>query len=126
DQFVYLNKIESEEKEKVKEILGKYYDELKDKEDSESMKRKDELMDIARFIIFLKDDVKLISMGESPDFIVEINGEQIGIEHTRVYDKQLVAMISNLEKTFKVVQNDLIAKFPEEKKLFNIQLNYDE
>ncbi|MBN8672814.1 MAG: hypothetical protein J0L56_01705 [Chitinophagales bacterium] len=124
-EFVSLNESESEEREMIIKIMGKYYDELKDKTDKESIKRKDELMDIARFILFLKEDVKLISMGESPDFIIEINGEQIGIEHTRVYDKALVAMISNLEKVCKDVQQALSLKAPDAKKIFNIQFNYD-
>lgn len=125
EKFINLNKTEAAEKEEIRNIIGRYYEELSNKTDKESLKRKDELMDIARFIRYLKEDVKLINMGESPDFIIEVNGEQIGLEHTRFYDHQLVAKISTLEKMCRNVQVKLLEEFPDEKVILNVELDYD-
>lgn len=123
EYFTRLNDVEEEVGERLKKILGKFFTEYEDKYDSESLKRKIELNNLAHFIDFFPSKIDLIEVRESPDFVVTINGEIVGIELTGIYDDDVVAQISTLQKICKKVETNLKTQNPNAKKLFNVSFN---
>lgn len=81
DHFKALDPVERERREKMIQLLGPLYDEYAEREDAEALKRKKEINDILQYIQFAgDDDWKIVEMRESPDFIIEVKGERIGLE----------------------------------------------
>jgi hypothetical protein len=74
DAFVQQNETEIGQRQQAIEALGPYFNEYVDKTDRESEKRKKELQDLAYYMLFSRQDIQLVSMQESPDFILTING----------------------------------------------------
>jgi hypothetical protein len=118
--FVALNEIDEERKSTILKIIGKFGDVYKNKYDRESMKKKEEINDLANYIYDRNLDITLESVGESPDFIVKYKNEQYGIEHTGIFDSEVVAQINNIEEILKDVSILIKERDPDFKWLINI------
>lgn len=102
DQDAYKNFIELNQAGEVRQkglmkIVGNFYEEYKDKSDRESIKKRYEITHLINYIYDSGRDIKLLSVGESPDFIVEYGDEHYGIEHTGIFDSTIVAEINIIE-----------------------------
>ncbi|HWK07049.1 MAG TPA: hypothetical protein VNS58_25620 [Puia sp.] len=121
DRFKALDPVERERREKMIQLLGPLYDEYADREDAEALKRKKEINDILHYIQFASDDDwKIIEMRESPDFIIEVKGERIGLELTGIYDQGVVAQVSKRGQVCARAEHDLREAHPEMTGLINV------
>jgi hypothetical protein len=117
---IALNERDEERQQGIKKIIGKLFDEFVDKDDRESIKKKDEITDVANYLYDTGKTASLISISESPDFIVEIDGERIGIEHTGIYNDEFVAEINIFQNIFQKCEATLKENNKDAKFLFNV------
>lgn len=121
DQFMKLDEIERERREKMIQLLGPLFGEFFSREDNEGLKRKREINDILNYIQFAgDDDWKIVKMSESPDFILEVNGEMIGLELTGLYDRGIVAQVSKRAQVCAKTEEALRSAYPEMTGLINV------
>ncbi|MBS1648295.1 MAG: hypothetical protein JSR09_01200 [Bacteroidetes bacterium] len=113
---------QQDEKLEIKKIINPFYEELKSQNTKESKKKVNELIDLGKFIYYStqENDIKIVECGEQPDFIIKIQNELIGIEHTGIYDDDVVAEIRTMKKIIGKCQEKLINEHSEITGLFNI------
>jgi len=126
ENFKQYDRIQRQRREKLIEFLGPIYNDYQNREDPEGLKRKKEINDILHYIQFAGDDGwKIIEVRESPDFIIEVNGERIGLELTGIYDQTVVAQVSKREKVCEKAQTQLREIHPEMTGLINVTFDSD-
>jgi hypothetical protein len=108
------------EKLEAKKIINPFYDELKTQNTKDSNKKVYELIDLGKFIYYSEQEIEIVECGEQPDFIVKFQNELIGIEHTGIYDDDVVAEIKTLKKIIAKSQEKLSNEHSEITGLFNI------
>jgi len=127
--FVKMNEHDKVRHKGLLEIVGELFDDLKGKTDANSLKKMKEIEDVANYLYDLKmktdANVSIVSADESPDFIIEINGERIGLEHTLYVDDNVVAKISTIRTAFSLCQKNFISEHPGAKMLLNVTVNLD-
>jgi len=114
-----LNEHDDKRIKGLKAIAGKFLDEYIDKNDRESIKKKNEINDVINYLYQTGKKVALLEVTESPDFIVEIEGERIGIEHTGIYNDEVVGQIN----MFQSILEQCEAILKENNKNINVLLN---
>ncbi len=82
-----------------------------------------EVCHLANFIISYDESLKIIEKRESPDFVVEHHGNQIGLEIERLFNLDEVQNIKSKQDLFKKAAISFEAKHPEIKILANFWLN---
>jgi hypothetical protein len=106
-----------ERREELIKIAGRFIDVYKNKDDPDSIKKQDEIAEVTSFIYDLRmrsgSKVELIDVGERPDFVIEIDGERIGLEHTKIVNDENVAKIKNVETVFRVCGKLINSEFPD-------------
>lgn len=104
-------KIQEKEKEAVKEIIEPFYTELNSNSNSNRGKI-EELKDVGKFIFKFncQKNLKLALIGcqEHPDFIITVDGEPIGLEHTRLTNEKS-RIIGDLKKAIKRAKEILVS-----------------
>jgi hypothetical protein len=110
------------EKLEIKKIINPFYEELKSQNTKESNKKVYELIDLGKFIYYSaqENEIEIVECGEQPDFIIKFQNELIGIEHTGIYDDDVVAEIKTLKKIIGRCQEKLNNERTEITGLFNI------
>ncbi|HWJ29376.1 MAG TPA: hypothetical protein VNS32_22745 [Flavisolibacter sp.] len=118
----------SNEKLEIKKIIEPYHSELKAEGNND--KKIAELIDLGKFIYSIEqakgEKIEIVSCGESPDFIVRFNGELIGIEHTRIIDKEIVVEKSLLEQSIVTAKELVLEKNARITGLYNIFISSSE
>jgi|GEM_PF-3543955 len=116
-----IQQIDSEKLE-LKKIINPFFDNLKSQNTKESNKKINELIDLGKFIyrLGLASNIEIIECGEQPDFIIRFQDELIGVEHTGIYDDDVVAEIKKIKKIISKCQNKLRNSRNDIKGLFNI------
>lgn len=116
--------IQQQQKEKleIKRIINPFYDELKSQNTKDSNKKVYELIDLGKFIYYSaqEKDIEIVECGEQPDFVIRYQNEIIGIEHTGIYDEEVVAEIKTLKKIIAKCQEKLKNEHNEIIGLFNV------
>lgn len=109
-------------KVEVKKIINPFYEELKSQNTRESNKKVNELIDLGKFIYYSEqeDEIEIVECGEQPDFIIKFKNELIGVEHTSIYDDDVVAEIKTLKKLIGKCQEKLSNERKEITGLFNV------
>ena len=95
-------------------IIGHWLEKYK----SDSKKKK-ELYDLASYIYTTGKDIKVLVVDESPDFVISVEGEAIGVEHTTLYTKA-VAPLNVMKGILEDARKILLDKHPAFTGLFNI------
>jgi hypothetical protein len=110
------------EKLEIKKIINPFFDDLSSKGTKDSQKKISELIDLGKFIYSLddKNEIEIVECGERPDFKIKYHGELVGIEHTGIFDDNIVAEIKTLKKIIKKSQEKLSKEQSHIKGLFNI------
>ncbi|MCO5239657.1 MAG: hypothetical protein M9904_06350 [Chitinophagaceae bacterium] len=110
------------EKLEIKKIINPFYEELKSQGTKDSKKKLYELIDLGKFIYYLaqENEIEIVECGEQPDFVIKYKNELIGIEHTGIYDDDVVAEIKTLKKIIDRCQKKLTTEHSEITGLFNI------
>lgn len=80
------------------------------------------MIDLGKFIdcLGLASSIEIVECGEQPDFIIRFQDELIGVEHTGIYDAEVVAEIKKIKKIIDKCQNKLRNSRNDIKGLFNI------
>ena len=122
DEFLANFKLLHEQKLKIKEIINPFYDELRLLDTKDSKKKIYELIDLGKFLVYskLESDVKIIECGEQPDFLIKHLDKVIGVEHTTIYDDEIVATIRTIKKTIEKCQKKLATERAELTGLYNL------
>jgi uncharacterized protein YlzI (FlbEa/FlbD family) len=115
----YIKGIENEKKE-IKFLINPFYEKLLVENTRESIKKLRELIDVGKFIYHFGQGMRLISCDESPDFIINFNGEDIGLEHTGMYDDDVVEKVKVFRKLVEECEKELKEKETRLLGLFNI------
>jgi hypothetical protein len=113
---------QQKEKLEIKKIINPFFDDLSSKGTKDSQKKVLELIDLGEFIYSLddKNEIEIVECGERPDFKIKYLGELIGIEHTGIFNDDVVAEIKTLKKIIKKSQEKLNKEQSHIKGLFNI------
>ena len=82
-----------------------------------------EVCHLANFITSFDESLKIIEKRESPDFIVEYHGNQIGLEIERLFNLSEVQNIKSKQELFKKAATNFEDKHPTIKILANFWLN---
>jgi hypothetical protein len=106
DETLSKFKLIQEEKLEILGLINPFYDQLKSLNTKESKKKIYELIDLGKFLVYsnFAKDVKIIECGEQPDFLIKYRDNVIGIEHTSIYDDEIVAEIRSIKKIIKKCQ----------------------
>src|SRR6266542_4426396 len=120
ENFIALNQAGEVRQEALMKIVGNLYHDYKDKNDRESIKKRNEITHLINYIYDSGRDIKLISVGESPDFIVEYAGEHYAIEHTGIFDSTVVAEINTIEDVLAETSKMLREKNTDLRLLINV------
>lgn len=99
-------------------ILKPYVDEWLDNCKGDE-KKTFELYDLVKFLYTLNRDTKVIAANESPDFVITLDGENIGIEHTTLYTKD-VAPLNVMKGILDNAKDRILKNHPEATGLLNI------
>jgi hypothetical protein len=91
--------------------------------DTLSQKQKIELCQVGKFIMLLDQPTEIISHRDSPDFIISYNGENIGLEHERIFKSDKVKSVESITKLFSDSAIIFKTLYPEHKLLANCWLN---
>ncbi len=108
-------------KKSLTEIISPFLDSAAGDE-----KQSIELCQVGKFIAVLNTSIKLISRGESPDFIIEHNQLKIGVEHERILNPERVQQFQSVKKLFDDAAKEFARRNPEIKVLANIHLKSDD
>jgi hypothetical protein len=119
--YAHWVELDKQEKEKIialKEIAGEC-----GRNQLQSQKKKDEINDIANFLYDADFDAKIIACDERPDFIIEMNGDKIGVELTGIFDTKVVAEINSFNGILEGATRILKQKFPTLTGMFNFTID---
>ena len=121
-EFLENRSILQNQKLEIKKIINPFFDQLVSQPTKESKKKLDELIDLGKFLYFsgLANEVKLIECGERPDFIVKYKNDEVGIEHTGIFDDDVIAEINTIKKSIAKCEEQLRIRRSDIKGLFNI------
>lgn len=99
--------------EKLEELIGEYKSKL-DKSSNVQPDKYDELYDLGRFILAVSEKFRIVVPDEIPkfpDFVISLEDQNIGIEHTRLMSEQIKAIQKTvkyfIESAEKLIANDL-------------------
>lgn len=123
--FNELNEKEEKERKELIAIIGDLYDKYVGKTDYESQKKMREINDVACYLLNTGKESRIVAEGESPDFIVEIEGESTGLEHTVYINDEAVAKISTIQSVFSAIEKEILEKNPEAKLLLNVGIDLE-
>jgi hypothetical protein len=74
-------------KNAIREIIHPFYDEAFENRKKNGKKHL-EILDVGKFIYYNSlPGIRLLEASESPDFVIEYDGERIGLEHTQLFKK---------------------------------------
>lgn len=105
-----------EEMNKIKAIIDPFLN------DSLSSKEVIEICHTGKFIIVFDEKIQLVGKREAPDFVIEYDGEKIGLEVERIFNPDEVQNIKSKQELFNKAANEFENKFPSEKLLANYWL----
>lgn len=91
--------------------------------DNLSQKKSIELCQVGKFITLLNKPSHIIKYSDSPDFIISYNGEEIGLEHERILNKDEVKKTKSISKLFDDAAEVFKLNYPDQKVLANCWLN---
>lgn len=118
EKWIEASKHEREKAQLVKEIAGEC-----GQRDDHSNKKKQEITLIANFLFDIGYKAKIVACDERPDFIVEIEGEKIGVELTGIFDTNVVASINGFQKKLDEAAEAIRDKDSDFKGLFNFTID---
>jgi hypothetical protein len=84
-----------------------------------------EVCQVGKFLTLLNLPSQIVIHDDSPDFIISVNGEKIGLEHERILNRKKVAAIKSVEKLFNDAAEVFKVKYPGHNLLANCWLNTD-
>lgn len=94
--------------------------------DANGRKKKKELIDLARFAIASGEKITVVSTEiEAPDFIIEWDGEQYGLEHVELIDSEKRDVFERTEKLIRNAEAKFLAKYGEINRQVNFSLNFE-
>lgn len=114
-------------KSEILNIINPHYDNLVGDESKESSKKKDELVDLGKFIFNYKggEKINIIGIEESPDFILSVDDRRVGVEHTRLINTEIVSDHRNITKVLKQVQAKIAHTEREIKGLLSLSIDVE-
>lgn len=110
------------EKKEIKFIINPFYDELMINK-NENEKKILELIDAGKFIYHYDRNLRIIECSEQPDFIIELNGEKIGLEHTQLLDQTQQHRLGKMDQLLEEVEKLVFSKNNVVTGLFNILMD---
>lgn len=81
-----------------------------------------ELFQAGKFLTLLDSSAGIVKHADSPDFIISYNGEIIGLEHQRIFNKDNVQKVKSFSKLFNDAAEFFKAEHPELKLVANCYL----
>ncbi|MEJ0080844.1 MAG: hypothetical protein WDM78_07810 [Puia sp.] len=119
DKLLKETKAVQEQKIAIRHLINPFFDELM-KDKKKNRKKILELIDIGKFIYHYAKDIVLTESVEKPDFVVEFEGERIGIEHTQLFNDNAQHTIGKITSLLEVAKGYILGENESVKGLFNI------
>jgi hypothetical protein len=94
---------------KYESMIGASLNELRS-DPIRNQKKIIELCHVGKFLMLLGDQNNIVRLSEAPDFIVNVNGGQIGLEHQIVIDPESKEREGFIENIFSNAEGDLAAE----------------
>lgn len=77
-----------------------------------SQKEELEICQVGKFLVLLDESIEIKEKSESPDFIIQMEGKTIGLEHETIRNKTTVENIGSVRNLVKRVEEYFIKTFP--------------
>lgn len=106
-----------EDKQKLTAIMGGINLHALSEEDAT------EICTVAKFLVHLDENARIIEKRESPDIIATCFGQTVGIEHTVIVDDKMQRIVNPLKRLFDNAAKLFEEKHPDIKLLANFWLN---
>lgn len=120
DYFNQQNEVKS-----LRVLIDPFFSQLEGDNTAEGSKKRRELIDFGKYILKSQRKIAILECSERPDFIIDFEGRRIGVEHTGVFNANVVAEISMYKKIVKEAEDLVRKKNPKMTGLFNIFLSVD-
>lgn len=91
---------------------------------ADNIQKSQEIYAVAKFIIASQQKIKVVEIRERPDFVIELNGEILGLEVVECVASQEKAMSEAVKHLILNAQETFIAKYGDIKKLVRIGLRF--
>ncbi len=99
------------EKQKVTDLINPQLSKL-DQTKNKGRQTKQELIDIGKFITASKENIQIIDADfEIPDFLIQWDGVQFGLEHTEVIDRKKKDTFEKTEWLIKETEKDFLKRY---------------
>lgn len=118
EQWQEANAKEDEKIARLREIAGKCGE-----QQGHSIKKQNEITEMVNFIYDIGYDAKLVACDERPDFVIDFNGEKIGVELTGMFDDEVVAEINTFKRKLDEATAILKATVPTLTGMFNFVID---
>jgi len=113
-----------ESREKVRKIISPHYEDALRNAATNNDKHL-EIVDAGKFIMVTGLPIRLVEADESPDFVIEYNGERIGVEHTRLLRKSEQHAVGKAMTLLNGATNHVRQMRPDVTGLFDVSLLTD-
>jgi len=110
--------------EVARRIISPFYEEAL-KNASTNNRKHLEIVDAGKFIMITGLPIRLVEAVESPDFVIEYNGERIGVEHTRLLKQSDQHALGKVLTLLNGAVNYVRRKRPDITGLFDVSLLTD-
>lgn len=112
-------KILDEDKKRLGDLINPFL--------SESLSEKEivELCNLGKFILQINDEIKILSKRESPDFLIDINGEIVGVEIEAIYNTEFVQDVKSKQRLLENAAIEFRKRYPDINIFINFQLKDD-
>lgn len=118
----------TDQRNKLEKIIADYKDKLEG-DTSITQDKYEELYDVGRFILFTNEEIRIHIPDEIlkfPDFILLLQDQQIGLEHTRLINKEIKAIFETAKYYIKKAEELIADELNHHSKTINIFIDYNE
>ena len=113
------------DKQKVSDLINQQLLNV-DKTTNKGRQKKQELIDIAKFIIASKENIKILDTDfKIPDFLIEWNGIQFGLEHTEVIDRKKKDTFEKTESLIKETEKVFLERYGSISQQITLSLKFE-
>ena len=108
----------------VLEIIQPFYQKAVTKWGEDSGKVA-EILDVGKFIHYNTHKLALIAVGESPDFILGVGGQKVGLEHTQFFDQAEQHLVGKTQLLLRETERQIRKIAPDLTGFFNVLIDTD-
>ncbi len=113
------------EKQKVADLINSPLSKV-DQTKNKGKQAKQELIDLGKFITASKENIQILDADfEIPDFLIQWDGVQFGLEHTEVIDRKKKETFEKTEWLIKQTEKDFLKRYGDVNRQITFSLKFE-